>query len=183
MTHYLGCKHRVDAISRVQNEITPKECHHGVEDEKHRQAERYGKQCSVRMVYDDLIDNRLRKKRCREANHLDPERSQEDVAPGPTIAGERWNEPAKSEAPRFLVEPSDQFTCAFWRAAGVIPLNAIGRACCLRQRHHPFPPSLQVDCAGGNLRRDDLLVQRFGARDSYRAPAFRNGENFAWIDA
>jgi hypothetical protein len=101
VAQHIRGEHRVDPVPGVDHEILAKPCQGGVEDQEDREADTDDDQRAAGLVHHDLVDDHLREKRGGEADKLDRERCDEDIAPDRAMLEQLGDEPA--EAKRLLL--------------------------------------------------------------------------------
>jgi hypothetical protein len=108
----LAAEHGVDAVAGVQHEVLAQPGHAAGEQHEHDERDAKHDQGAVGLVHDYLVDDDLGEERGCQANELDGEAGDEDIAPDGFVLEEFRNEPLETEFLLLGGEAGDFFLLA-----------------------------------------------------------------------
>src|SRR5687768_17150186 len=95
MTEQLRAESDVDPVCRMREEICPQTAEHRIEHGQRDHADGEHVQGREALMYQDLVDDYLRKERCQQGKQLENERGRKHLAKKSSIFDDGRNEPGK----------------------------------------------------------------------------------------
>lgn len=114
----LAAQYGIDAVAGVQDEVLAQPAHGAGEEHEQDEGDTEDDEGALGLVYDDLIDDDLREERRSQADQLDGQAGEQDVAPDGLVLEEFGDEPVETEAGFFGFEARDGFVLTSSFAGG-----------------------------------------------------------------